>query len=132
MVERYSATSYNEWVRQILRLSETHQRIVVVFCGALDENGLSWCPDCRNALPVIEDAIQNTAVPNVRSAYLFVGIQRDEWKNPNNYYKMDNHLKLTNVPTIICWDRGKLVARLVEEDCAIPEMVSPLFKNAYL
>lgn len=48
MVERYYATSYNEWVRQIIRLAGSYQRIVVVFCGALDSSGLSWCPDCRN------------------------------------------------------------------------------------
>lgn len=44
---------------------------------------------------------------------------------------MDSTLRLTNVPTLICWDDGKEIGRLVEKDCSNPEAVMAFFERIF-
>lgn len=77
--------------------TSTDTHYVVYF--ASPENGQSsWCPDCRNALPALQNVFGADSAP---SAYLVqVGV-RSEWKgNPNNKWRAEP-FNISGVPTIV-------------------------------
>lgn len=56
-----------------------------------------WCPDCRDALPVIESIFGSADAPKLQ--VIKVGL-RDEWKTSNNKWRGEPfHVKET--PSII-------------------------------
>ncbi|KAL7926948.1 hypothetical protein ACQKWADRAFT_279092 [Trichoderma austrokoningii] len=88
--------------------TSTDTHYVVYF--ASPENGQSsWCPDCRNALPALQNVFGADSAP---SAYVIqVGV-RAEWKGkPNNKWRGEPY-NISGVPTIVRVENGKEVARL--------------------
>ncbi|KAJ3277148.1 Rab-like protein 2A [Terramyces sp. JEL0728] len=81
-----------------------YKRIFVVFYGSVDpKTGESWCGDTRKALPLIRKTLGKVK----NSVLLLVAAgDRETFKNmPNHPYKTDPIIKLTNVPTLIEYDR---------------------------
>lgn len=95
-----------------------------LFFGAEDpQTGESWCPDCVTADPVLRRTIALAR----RDLTLFecpVG-QRSEWKNrPEHPYRVHPLFRVARIPTLVFIEAGVERGRLVEADCAVPELVA--------
>ena len=102
---------------------------LILFFGSEDpETGASWCPDCVTADPVLRTAIA-TARPDLPLFESPVGL-RSAWKNvPDHPYRVHPDLRVARIPTLIRFERGCEVGRLVEADCARPEVVAAFLKD---
>jgi hypothetical protein len=96
---------------------------VLLFFGAEDPaTGLSWCPDCVIADPLLRRAC-TTLRPDLTLYECPVGM-RSEWKNrPDHPYRLHPTTRLTRIPTLLFIADGLERGRLVEGDCAKPEVV---------
>jgi hypothetical protein len=71
--------------------------IIILLTGAIDPStGLSWCPDCTNADPVIHDIVI-TQNPNV--VLLTCPVRREDFRKPDYEFRT-NEVKLKCVPTV--------------------------------
>lgn len=96
---------------------------LLLFFGSEDpETGVSWCPDCVTADPVLRAAIAKQR-PDLTLFECPVGL-RSAWKQvPDHPYRVHPDLRVARIPTLIRFERGCEIARLVEADCAVPEAV---------
>src|SRR2546426_287966 len=79
---------------------ESSNKVIILFMASLDpQTGKSWCPDCREAWPVVEGVISN--IHDDKSVFVtaYTG-QRAEWKDPHNEFRGEPyHVK--SVPTLL-------------------------------
>ena len=115
-------------VQNVTSLAEvkTANPDLVLFTGAKNpETGVSWCPDCVSADPVIEKYIENEKYKGVKLVKCHIG--RPEWKSAENVFKLDPSLKLTSVPTLLIWEDNK--KRLVEGQLLKTDMIDMLLED---
>ena len=115
-------------VQNVTSLAEvkTANPDLVLFTGAKNpETGVSWCPDCVSADPVIEKYIENEKYKGVKLVKCHIG--RPEWKSAENVFKNDPSLKLTSVPTLLIWEDNK--KRLVEGQLLKEDMIDMLLED---
>lgn len=95
-----------------------------LFFGAEDPaTGTSWCPDCVTADPVLRAACAAQR-PDLALNECPVG-QRSDWKNrPEHPYRLDPDFRLARIPTLLLFEDGCEAGRLVEGDCAQPDLVA--------
>ncbi|XP_067866478.1 thioredoxin domain-containing protein 17 [Heterodontus francisci] len=94
--------------------------IFAYFTGSKDANGLSWCPDCTTAEPIVRAELSKLPEGSV-FIYCQTG-DRPYWKNPENNFR--TKLKVTAVPTLMKYGTPQ---KLVEEELFVPELVHMLF-----
>lgn len=98
-----------------------HQ-IFVLFSGSLGSDGISWCPDCAVADPVIKESLR---VAPKDAVFIHCGVgDRPFWKDQNNIFRTKLGIKC--VPTLIKWGEQK---RLEEASCAKKDLVEMLFED---
>ena len=97
--------------------------IFIYFWGTADDSGESWCPDCRQADPVIEAGLAN-ATEGIVFIMVAVG-DRGAWKNPENAFRVHPSFKVTGIPTLIRWKTDR---RLEPEECKKKELIDEFFK----
>jgi hypothetical protein len=74
--------------------TDTHY---VVYFASPDNGQSSWCPDCRSALPALQNVFGADSAP---SAYV-VQVTRAEWKgNPSHKWRQQP-FNIDGVPTIV-------------------------------
>jgi hypothetical protein len=95
-----------------------------LFFGSEDPaTGESWCPDCVIADPVLRRACA-TLRPDLVLYECPVG-PRSGWKNqPDHPYRLHPTTRLARIPTLLFIERGTERGRLVEADCARPDVVA--------
>jgi len=95
-----------------------------LFFGSEDPvSGESWCPDCVTADPVLRAAVTRQR-PEITLFECPVGA-RSDWKNrPGHPYRIDPTTRLARIPTLLMLVDGCERGRLVEADCAKPDLVS--------
>ncbi|XP_018410525.1 PREDICTED: thioredoxin domain-containing protein 17 [Nanorana parkeri] len=96
--------------------------VFALFCGDKNEDGVSWCPDCVKAEPVIRGEMKYLPESSV-FIYCLVG-ERTYWKDPNNDFK--KNLKLTGVPSLV---KVGTAQKLTEEECFKPDLIQMLFSD---
>jgi len=101
------------------------RKVFAIFCASIDEeSGHSWCPDCRDAEPVVEKALEGLPEEMV---FLYVEVgDRPTWKDADNVFRTSPDLKLTGVPTLLEVGTSK---RLEADDCVKEDLVTKLFKD---
>ncbi|KAM9319457.1 thioredoxin domain-containing protein 17 [Gastrophryne carolinensis] len=109
---------YEEYCREVER--HRGKQVFALFCGDKDEQGVSWCPDCVTAEPVIRGEMKHLPEGSV-FIYCLVG-DRPYWKDPNNEFKRIQ--KLTGVPTLV---KLGTPMKLTEEECLKPDLIQMLF-----
>ncbi|KAK7862869.1 hypothetical protein R5R35_011582 [Gryllus longicercus] len=115
---------YEEFVKTVAELEKNNKPIFILFSGSLDESGENWCSDCREAEPVIQEAL--ASLPE-NAQFLHVGVgPRDEWRDQNNPFRKQSNLKLKCVPTLMRW---KAPERLEEAECKKIDLVKMLFEE---
>jgi len=105
------------------RLSTSRSAALLLFFGSEDQaTGVSWCPDCVTADPLLRRACK-TLQPSLDLFECPVG-QRSAWKNqPEHPYRLHPLIRLARIPTLIWLDGACERGRLVEADCAVPASV---------
>jgi hypothetical protein len=94
-----------------------------LFFGSEDPGtGQSWCPDCVTADPVLRRACRELR-PDLTVYECPVGL-RGDWKGrPEHPLRIHPFFRLQRIPTLVQVERGCERGRLVEADCAKPEML---------
>merc|ERR1712029_813693 len=109
--------------QNVEELSNEGLPLFVHFSGS-KENGVSWCPDCVVAEPIIESTLEKEAKEPTN--YLYIGVGGLAfWKDPNCIFRTDPMTKLKSVPTVFKW--GSAENRIEEEKCAKADFVAMLF-----
>lgn len=103
---------------------ESHKgkTIFAYFTGSKDKNGVSWCPDCVQAEPIVRAELDK-----MPEGAIFIYCQtgaRPEWKNVANKFRTE--LNLTGVPTLMKYGTTQ---KLVEGQLFHPELVQMLFAD---
>ncbi|CAI2349466.1 unnamed protein product [Caenorhabditis sp. 36 PRJEB53466] len=112
-LKHYTAQGY-EAFQEVLQSIGKGQRVVALFTGSKNlSTGLSWCPDCVVAEPVVESVLADPAVASqdVHFVTVFVG-NREVWRDPAVGFRTDPKLKLTCIPTLL--EVGNKAKRLLE------------------
>ncbi|XP_005987558.1 thioredoxin domain-containing protein 17 [Latimeria chalumnae] len=98
------------------------KQIFAYFSGSKNEQGVSWCPDCVRAEPVVHGELGHMPEGSV-FIYCQVG-EKPYWKNPNNEFR--EKLNLTGVPTLLKYGTQK---KLVEAECFKADLVQMLLSE---
>ena len=105
-----SSDNYDEFLSELIGEKQSFY----IYCTGSDRSdGVSWCPDCEVAKPVVEELW--TKIPSSKTVLKFV-IDREEWRgNKDHPLRVDKRIKVKSIPTLIAYQKGKEVNRLVEE-----------------
>ncbi|KAG0231242.1 ribosomal 40S subunit protein S24B [Actinomortierella wolfii] len=82
---------------------------VYAFASIDPSTGLSWCPDCVRAGPIVHERFQKLENAVVLEAPTG---DRPTWKDPANIYRTDEVISLTAVPTLIHWTQADSTATI--------------------
>ncbi|CAL8085612.1 unnamed protein product [Calicophoron daubneyi] len=77
-------------------------RIFVLYFGTPQSDGQSWCPDCREAKPTIDEALKYLPYNGVFLT-VYVG-DRATWKDPQNEFRTYPKCSVQSIPTIDQWE----------------------------
>eukprot|EP01113_Clastostelium_recurvatum_P011329 TRINITY_DN1575_c0_g1_i1.p1 TRINITY_DN1575_c0_g1~~TRINITY_DN1575_c0_g1_i1.p1 ORF type:complete len:150 (-),score=15.44 TRINITY_DN1575_c0_g1_i1:207-656(-) len=76
--------------------------LFVYVIGARDQEGNSWCGDTQRADPLVKTIIHTMPECTIIEA----PVQRAEYKHNSAYpYRVDPHLQIVGVPTLIHWTK---------------------------
>jgi hypothetical protein len=105
------------------QLARTRGSALLLCFGSEDPaTGASWCQDCITADPVLRSACSRLR-PELTLYECPVG-PRSAWRGqPNHPYRQHALLHLQRIPTLILIEQGCERGRLVEGDCAQPDLV---------
>ncbi|KAJ3195383.1 Thioredoxin domain-containing protein 17 [Entophlyctis luteolus] len=92
-----------------------YSRVFVFATAARDPaTGLPWCPDARNADPLVKPKL--VQLPDSLLLEAVVG-DRPAWRTPSNFYRTHPLLQLTSIPTLLeIGSDGVVVQKLVESE----------------
>uniref|UniRef100_A0A8C9TXX6 Thioredoxin domain-containing protein 17 n=1 Tax=Scleropages formosus TaxID=113540 RepID=A0A8C9TXX6_SCLFO len=110
--EEVKVRGYDEFCKAVSE--RTGKDIFAYFSGDKDAQGVSWCPDCVKAEPVVRGELAH--LPEGSVFYVYTRT------HPNNEFK--KVLKLSGVPTLLRYGTPQ---KLVEEECFKPELVRMMF-----
>ncbi|CAJ0572571.1 unnamed protein product, partial [Mesorhabditis spiculigera] len=105
-------------------VEENPGKIFVLYTGS-KVNGVSWCPDCVHAEPVIEKVLAGSDVSSSDITFItcLVG-QRDYWKDQKCPFRTDARIKINSIPTLAQW--GSKVHRLSEAQLTNAALIKDL------
>ena len=109
------------------KFAEAGDVVMALFTGSKDPaTGESWCDDCQAADPVID-----AAKPKLKHNLLVVHVgQKEDWKgNPENPWRTHPKTMCTGVPTLIRWEQGSEMVRLVEDQLMNQQIVEMTFSK---
>lgn len=104
-----------EYSQRKIHLKETQTKVYVLFfADEIPETGLSWCPDCVEAKPLVDDFIK--AIDKSNAAFLITVLVGRGEKFRTNPLRLDPGFQLEKVPTLIQWNpiSNRVERRLVE------------------
>jgi thiol-disulfide isomerase/thioredoxin len=112
------------------RLVQERSQALLLFFGSEDpQTGTSWCPDCVIADPLLR-RLARELQPTLDLIECPVGA-RSAWKEqPGHPYRLHPLIHLQRIPTLIHLQGGCEQGRLVEVDCAQPELVRAFLRGA--
>ena len=125
-LKQVSCASFEEFEKA----ADEHKASENVFWYFISNNdestGEAWCPDCRKAKPVVDEAF---AAHAPKPAVLITTIcgERCYWNDQQNPFRTSDLTKITGVPTLLRVSTGK---RLGDDECQDPEKVKALLAAA--
>lgn len=116
----------NDILQQAEALNAAHTYILF-YAAESPENGVSWCPDCVRAKPIIDSVL---AKQTDSIAFVVAIVQRNEYKGNASYpYRVDPRFELRCIPTLIRWQDGKAVHLLNDLQCQNEDLVEEMFAS---
>ncbi|CED82559.1 Uncharacterized conserved protein [Phaffia rhodozyma] len=104
--------------------SSPEENFFIIFFSDYDEVKKNlWCPDCVEAIPLVESYQKSSPKHNLEIQY--VG-DRSSWRSSDSVFRK-NPYNLTCIPTIIKYVNGKEVDRLPE-----PGLLNPTKFNSFV
>ena len=93
--------------------------VYLLFTATKDEaTGQRWCPDCRNADPILEEAFESLPAS---ATVLEVLIPRESWKGPNgpSHPYRAAPFGVRGIPTLCLWNAvsEKVERKFTEGEC---------------
>ena len=107
-------------------LIENKRTFLAYFYGDYNNDGISWCGDCNDSKPIVDEATKLLNEKTEVVLYKFP-IEQLKWRGKSFLYRTHPKLKLTNVPTMILYQNGSEFTRLVESQLNDIENVKDLF-----
>ncbi|KOC67181.1 Thioredoxin domain-containing protein 17 [Habropoda laboriosa] len=104
MVTHHHIQGYENFF-EYMKNFKPNEPVYVLYTGTKLPNGKSWCPDCVEAEPFIEEGFK--AAPEGTH---FVEVQvgdRPFWKDPNCPFRTNSITKLKVLPTLAKWGTQK-------------------------
>lgn len=87
----------------------------ILFTGTKNQStGLSWCPDCVRAEPLIDNVFLKVNEP---TGLLICDVEREPYRTQAYIYRNDPRVHLRCVPTLMRWELGKASNRLNDIQC---------------
>ncbi|CAG9114858.1 hypothetical protein JYU34_007617 [Plutella xylostella] len=123
MVSVNNVSGFSE-LENFLSNVDSKKSVYLYFTGSKLENGLSWCPDCVEAEPVVK-AVLSELKKDVVFAYVDVGT-REYWKDKDCPFRTDKRTKLLVIPTLI---KYKGVQRLEGSQLNNRELLQMMFED---
>ena len=126
MVERIECSVPDDFSSKIkeVEIKANGRPFFVLFYGAkTNAPGISWCPDCVAAEPIIDEALSSIEGGCV---LLSCSVEREEYRTPSYAYRTNPAVNLTCVPTLMKWSNGKCIARLNDNQSQRAELVAEL------
>ena len=97
--------------------------------GATDYRGVSWCSDCTFAEPLIQNGKNLVLSRQSQKQILWVNIPIE--KERRQAYKVDAYLRMMYVPTLIYYENGIEMRRIVQEQMFTQESINNFIIRAY-
>ncbi|XP_046680423.1 thioredoxin domain-containing protein 17-like [Homalodisca vitripennis] len=124
MVVKHTVEGYEEYLKLLKELEEKKAKVYILFTGSLNNQGVSWCPDCVQAEPAIEEVV-NKLPDTVVFVKVLVG-NREFWKDKECPFRKDKKVHLSSLPTIVKWNNPE---RLEGNDFANKEIIEMAFEE---
>ncbi|KAH9489333.1 Thioredoxin domain-containing protein 17 [Bulinus truncatus] len=121
MVRQITVHGYEALSKALSGLQGT---VYILFSGSADDSGVSWCPDCVKADPVINRNLDK-APEDSSFIHCYVG-DRSYWKKPDNEFRKDPKLLVKCVPTLLKYGSPQ---RLEEEQLFKDDLIQMLFEE---
>ncbi|XP_076277926.1 thioredoxin domain-containing protein 17 [Lasioglossum baleicum] len=123
MVVRHSVQGYESFFK-FMENFKPSEPVYVLYSGTKLPDGKSWCPDCVEAEPFIEQGFK-TAPETVHLVTVQVG-DRAFWKDLNCPFRKNSTTKLKVLPTLARWDTQK---RLEGDQCLEVDLIEMLLTD---
>lgn len=106
-----SAPLFEDALSTAVTLSnDSAKPLFILFTGKVNEaTGKSWCPDCVNADPVIEESLSKLATG---CNLLVCIVDREEYRQPTYPYRVNSSINLKCVPTLHKWGKRGSIGSL--------------------
>lgn len=109
-------------------VSRNSQHLFILFFASVNPStGVSWCPDCVRAKPLIDAAL---AKQTEETTFLVCNVDREPYKTNREYpYRVDPRIELKCVPTLIKWRDDKKVLQLNDVQCQNIDLVEEIIRS---
>ena len=120
---------YYDFANGIRQLINQRKTFFVLMYGSTDYRGVSWCSDCTFAEPLIQNGKNLVLSRQSQKPILWVNIPIE--KERRQSYKVDAYLRMMYVPTLIYYENGIEMRRIVQEQMFTQESINNFILRAY-
>ena len=116
-------------IQGLQNLIYSKKNFFVFMYGTHDTRGVSWCSDCYYAEPNVNLIKGIIASKEKEKEIYFVNIPID--KEKKSFYKQNQILKMSHVPTLIYFENGKEIRRIIQNDLFNKDRVVDFVMKSY-
>lgn len=132
MVYRF-VVNQSQLAPKLASLKGSSAPVYLLFTATKDgEGGQRWCPDCRSADPILEEAFQSLPAS---ATIVEVEITYQNWKNtpgPSHPFRFEP-FNVRGIPTLALWNAKteKIEKQFTEYECEQLENLQQLFTSHF-
>ena len=120
---------YYDFASGIRQLIDQRKTFFILMYGSTDYRGVSWCSDCNFAEPLIQNAKRIVLSKQSERQVFWINIPIE--KEKRHAYKIDSYLRMMYVPTLIYYENGIEIGRIVQEQMFTQESINNFILRAY-
>ena len=120
---------YYDFASGIRQLIDQRKTFFILMYGSTDFRGVSWCSDCNFAEPLIQNAKRIVLSKQSERQVFWINIPIE--KEKRHAYKIDSYLRMMFVPTLIYYENGIEIGRIVQEQMFTQESINNFISRAY-
>jgi len=108
---------------------ENRKSFFAYFYGAYNKQNKSWCSDCNISGPLIEQQISKLENANNILFLKFPIENSTQWRDKKFIYRI-NYFKLSRIPTLMFYNKGNELDRLIEDELFDESNIAEFFKKS--